>query len=213
MNQTYLIIGILSYLIGTFAPAYFIIKFLKIGDLRNLGTGNIGAMNSYDVTGKKWVGFLAFALDFLKGALAVWIGKKIGYNYYPYFAFAAVMVIIGHNYNIFLKFRGGRGLAAAAGASLLIDPFVIIIWAVLWLTVYNIIEKNIHIANIIAILLTPLLVYHAPDDVIFYLRTSDFWVSSDYKILVAIICFILLLRHIKPMIDYFKEWKSEVSKK
>lgn len=106
------IIGIISYFIGNFSSAYVLGKVFKKKDIRNFGSGNAGATNALRVFGKA-VGILAFILDILKGILAVYIGGLIMGDRGK--LIAAVFVVLGHDWPIILKFKGGKGIATSLG--------------------------------------------------------------------------------------------------
>lgn len=106
------LVCVLSYLIGCFSSAYLMGKlFLKI-DIRVHGSGNSGATNAVRVMGKKF-GVLTFLLDFLKGIIAVLLGEfLLGHNGSFY---AAIFVIVGHNWPFYLNFKGGKGVSTSIG--------------------------------------------------------------------------------------------------
>lgn len=113
-----LITILLSYLIGCFSSAYFLGKISKNIDIRNYGSGNAGATNALRVLGKK-VGALTFALDILKGVIAVLIGKYMfGFNGS---LLAGIFVVLGHDFPIFLGFKGGKGVATSFGVLLILN--------------------------------------------------------------------------------------------
>ena len=107
-----------SYLIGCFSSAYFLGKTSKNIDIRSHGSGNAGATNALRVLGTK-MGILTFVLDILKGILAVMLGKYIyGFNGG---LLASVFVVLGHNFPVFLGFKGGKGVATSLGVLLIIN--------------------------------------------------------------------------------------------
>lgn len=115
---------VVSYMLGSIPFGYVIFKLFRGGDIRTLGSGNIGATNVGRFLGKKgWVG--TFLLDGGKGILAVVLTQRL-IGDPAWGAFAGVLVILGHNYSVFLKFRGGKGVATALGVFAAIAP-----WAVL----------------------------------------------------------------------------------
>lgn len=106
------LVVLISYLIGSFSPAYLIGKIQKNVDVREHGSGNAGTTNVLRVLGAK-AALGTFVLDFLKGIIAVYIGKRIlGYDGA---LLASVFVVLGHNYPVFLKFKGGKGIATSLG--------------------------------------------------------------------------------------------------
>jgi glycerol-3-phosphate acyltransferase PlsY len=202
--QENIIIGLTSYFLGAIPWAYIFVKLFSKSDIRNLGTGNIGAMNSYDVTGEKWIGILVFIFDALKGILAVLFSELISNSSFLSISIASILVMVGHNYNIFLKFRGGRGLASALGATLLINPIIFIIWAFVWVLSYYIIIKNIHIGNIAATFITPLILYFIPQNIFKILLIYKSGNQFDIFVLTALICLLILTRHIQPLRELIK---------
>ena len=109
------IVALVSYLIGNFCSAYILGKIFKKEDIRESGCKNAGATNALRVFGIK-IGIFAFILDVLKGILAVYIGNRLlGYNG---MLIAAIFVVVGHNYPVFLRFKGGKGMAASIGVML-----------------------------------------------------------------------------------------------
>ncbi len=106
---------IASYFIGNFSSAYILGKIFKNKDIRSYGSGNAGATNALRVFGLK-MGLIAFILDILKGLIAVNIGNLIfGYNGA---LIASIFVVVGHNWPLFLKFKGGKGIATSLGVML-----------------------------------------------------------------------------------------------
>ena len=203
-----LIIIVVAYFAGTFPSAYLVTKLFTKQNILDSGTGNAGAMNTYEVTGSRYAGILVFLLDALKGVAAVWFAIWLTGNNFLGASIAAVWVILGHNYNMFQNYRGGRGLAAATGAIAAINPLGVILWLIMWFTGYYIIKKDVHVANAIACLGAPVLVFSAPDEIIYAMQIMSFADTMDYKILCAVICLIILIRHIEPLKAIFKEKES-----
>lgn len=115
----YLIIALLSYLLGSFPFGYYIGKYAYKKDIRTMGSGNIGTTNALRNFGKI-AGLATFALDFLKGFIACLIGNKIaGTNG---MTIAMLFVVLGHMYSFILKFKGGKGIATVFGALVYINP-------------------------------------------------------------------------------------------
>lgn len=126
-------IAIVSFFVGSIPFGYLIAKIKDI-DIRNEGSGNIGATNVYRVLGKKY-GALTLLLDLLKGLFCVLAARFIfkGDVYSVYIA--AVFAVLGHDFSIFLKFKGGKGVATTYGALLPISFIAAISGMVLWLVV------------------------------------------------------------------------------
>ncbi|RDY20676.1 glycerol-3-phosphate 1-O-acyltransferase PlsY [Criibacterium bergeronii] len=106
------IIYFISYFIGNISPSYIFTKFLKNEDIRDFGSGNAGTTNALRVGGKK-MGLAVFLVDFFKGFLvALLVNKNFGLMTA---LMASICVILGHIYPVFLKFRGGKGVATSLG--------------------------------------------------------------------------------------------------
>lgn len=143
---------IISYFIGNFSSAYILGKLYKKKDIRNYGSGNAGATNALRVFGIK-IGILAFIFDILKGFIAVTVGKNIvGFNGG---LIAGLFVVIGHNWPIVLKFRGGKGIAASLGVMLCINlPTAIICMAIGFLVIAK--TRYVSLGSIMATGLVPI---------------------------------------------------------
>lgn len=198
MELQLIISFIISYLLGSVPFAKLIVKVAAKKDIINEGTGNAGAMNSYEITGKKWIGLSVFAADAAKGAAAV----LISYSICPDFlcaGVAAVGVVAGHNFSLFLKFKGGRGLAAALGATLLFNPLAGIIWALMWVAGFFIFGKTIYAGNIVATVTTPIMLFSTPPGLFLSLNLYVNSQPVEYRLLLSVVCVLILLRHIEPL--------------
>ena len=113
-----LLAGGIGYLIGAIPTAWILYRLVAGGDITNVGTGNVGARNTYDVTGKKWLGILVMLLDTLKGVVAVFVGRWIGGDDFMTMAWCAVMSVVGHNFChpvVLTAWQGASGLSLVAG--------------------------------------------------------------------------------------------------
>ena len=157
--MTYLLAGAVGYLIGAIPIAWIIYRVFNGGDITTVGTGNVGARNTYDVTGKKWLGILVMVLDTLKGVAAVFVGRWLGADDFMTMAWCAVMSVVGHNFNIFLKGKGGRGLATAMGVSFAINPMFVVTWWLMYLVGYYVIRRDVHVGSMTATIAAAILMY------------------------------------------------------
>lgn len=108
-----------AYLLGSIPFSYLVARQRGV-DVRTVGSGNVGATNVMRSVGRG-AGLLAFALDFLKGAAASWLGRRVEPDSaLP--ALCATLAVIGHMYPVWLRFRGGKGVATGAGAFLPLAP-------------------------------------------------------------------------------------------
>lgn len=119
-----------AYVIGSFPSAYLLVRWIRGTDVRSLESGSVGALNAFRATGAGWVGWTVLVLDVLKGVVAVLIAGP-GAGTYLQAALAAAAVA-GHNWPVWLRGRGGKGLATAAGALSLVTPIAVPVWGVIW---------------------------------------------------------------------------------
>lgn len=124
MFYRYVFVSVIAYFFGNFAAAYLVSKKAAKIDIRNYGSGNAGSTNVLRVLGAKPAA-IAFAGDALKGTVAVFIGGLIAGSIGE--ALAGIFVVIGHNWPILLKGRGGKGIATTIGLMLAIDPIMVVV--------------------------------------------------------------------------------------
>lgn len=128
----YVFLIIISYLLGTIPFGIFVAKLFNKGDLRKVGSGNIGATNVMRVGGLRLAG-LTWILDMSKAIIAVLLGRYlVGASFGVWCGFIA---IIGHCFPIWLKFHGGKGVSALFGVLLAVNPLLFIICGIEWLIV------------------------------------------------------------------------------
>ena len=149
----YLLSSLIGYLFGSIPTAYLLLKKTKGIDITTSGTGNVGAMNSYEVTNSKTIGIIVLIIDFLKGLIPAIIVLYFLESSFLIASLSVLFAIFSHCFNPWLGFKGGRGLATAAGGNAVIFSFLPVAWIVSWILVY-LIKKDIHIANIFATILS-----------------------------------------------------------
>ncbi len=142
-----------GYLIGSFPTGYLLVKQKTNVDITRSGSGNAGAYNAGVVTGSKWIGISVGLIDGLKGVVAVLLGQYLlpGFLGGALGIFAAV---IGHNYPLWLRFKGGRGLATACGGFVLLSGGYVLVWCTIWF-VMKWQRQTILGSNLVATLATP----------------------------------------------------------
>ncbi|MGE5582495.1 MAG: glycerol-3-phosphate 1-O-acyltransferase PlsY [Bacillota bacterium] len=151
----FVIIG--SYLIGSIVTSDIVTWFKKV-DLRSQGSGNVGATNAFRVMGS-FYGALVLVGDALKGIIAVLLGRWL--NPFPNFDLAILagfLVIIGHNWPVFSRFRGGKGIATSLGVISILTPWSITVAFTTWLVVF-IVFGFVSLASILAAVSYPIAVY------------------------------------------------------
>lgn len=112
---------VLAYILGAIPFGYLLVKWKTGGDVRASGSGNIGATNVLRTTGRA-AGIATLLLDIGKGYLAVWIAGRLGSRDPLWMSLAALAVMAGHAYPVFLRFRGGKAVASFVGAFLCLTP-------------------------------------------------------------------------------------------
>jgi len=147
------IVFVLSFLLGS-VPFGYLIGKLKGVDVRSYGSGKIGATNVSRVLGKKY-GLLVLLLDALKGALSVLLAKAGGLPL-DYQVLAALGAVWGHCFSPWLSFKGGKGVATALGAFLVISPKVTLLALLVFLAVF-LTTRFVSLSSITAALSYPLL--------------------------------------------------------
>ena len=204
---------IIGYVLGSFPAAFILIKIIRKTDITENGSGNVGAMNSYEVSKSKLIGISVLVLDALKGFLSVIIAKALFGDYFIYPMIALLAAVISHCYNPWLKFKGGRGLATAAGGALGLSPIIMVLWLLFWALGY-LLRKNIHFSNIIATVLCIPVAISSSD-----ILNTEKWStnppaedSTVFAVTVSLMMIIILTKHIEPLKEYLKIQKSKVRK-
>ena len=128
MNGTVLLALVIGYLLGSIPFGLLLTRAAGKGDIRGVGSGNIGATNVLR-TGSKGLAIATLLLDALKGAAAVVIAQKL---WPDAVSFAAASAMIGHLYPVWLRFKGGKGVATLLGVLAPLMPVAALVYAVVW---------------------------------------------------------------------------------
>lgn len=187
LDFLYLALG--AYLIGSIPFAFLLVKTFSGKDIRHEGTGNVGAMNSFDVTGSKALGIVVMGLDTLKGVTAVVLAVHYFGDDDVVKQVSTFFAVFGHCYPIWLKFHGGRGLATAMGATLLFVPSLVVSWCVVWVLAW-LYSKKLHFCNISATLSVILI--------------EPIFLPVNYYLFLVLLAGLVLLRHRDVMKEAFK---------
>ncbi|HEI5058174.1 TPA: glycerol-3-phosphate 1-O-acyltransferase PlsY [Staphylococcus aureus] len=146
---------LLSYLIGAFPSGFVIGKLFFKKDIRQFGSGNTGATNSFRVLGRL-AGFLVTFLDIFKGFITVffplWLPVHADGPISTFFTnglIVGLFAILGHVYPVYLKFQGGKAVATSAGVVLGVNPILLLILAIIFFIVLKIF-KYVSLASIVA---------------------------------------------------------------
>jgi len=169
--DTYLLI-VCSYIIGSVPFGFILTKFFLNKDIRKIGSGNIGATNVLR-TGNKLIGYTTLLLDVLKAVLPI-IFIKI--NYPDYVFISALSVFIGHVFPIWLKFKGGKGVATYVGILCCINIYLGISFVLVWLVTF-LIFKYSSLSSLVGSFSIPII---------------NFFVFNDEIVFFFIIMFVLI---------------------
>jgi glycerol-3-phosphate acyltransferase PlsY len=147
----YLIIALGSYLLGSIPFGFILTKIFLKKDIRDIGSGNIGATNALR-TGNKLLGYATLLLDITKAILPVLFIK---FNYPDYIFIAALSTFLGHVFPIWLKFKGGKGVATYVGILFSINLIFGLVFIVSWAVTF-LISKYSSLSSLIASLIVPI---------------------------------------------------------
>jgi glycerol-3-phosphate acyltransferase PlsY len=154
MSVASLLIVVAAYLLGSVPTGYLLVRLFRHEDIRAVGSGNIGATNVLR-SGGKGLGAATFILDVLKGAAAVWLGAMLASVLMPDMpyrdaqALAALSAVIGHMFPVWLRFRGGKGVATGFGVFLVAAPLAALA-AITLFAIILLITRYVSLASIIA---------------------------------------------------------------
>ena len=154
--QSVAIACIVAYLLGSIPNGLVFGKLIWQVDLREHGSHNIGATNAWRTLGKG-PGFLIFLLDFFKGFIRVWLGSVLAGTPMA-MVLAGICAIIGHSCSVFLKFKGGKGVATGLGVIVMLMPLPAPIVFAVWLLIVKI-SGYVSLGSIIAAALVPILAW------------------------------------------------------
>lgn len=178
-------IVVLAYLIGSIPFSFLIVKLVARKDVRRVGSGNVGATNAMRAAGKA-AGVGALLLDVAKGVAAVLIARRLGAPPTLVGA-AAVAVVLGHCYPVWLGFQGGKGVATSAGAMGALAPPAMAMTLIAFLAMVSW-KRYVSLGSIVAAALFPLFIYASQ-------RLG--WEDPEPRLLVAgvLIALIVVVKH------------------
>jgi len=149
---------VVCYLIGSIPTAYIFVRLKLKRDITEEGSGNVGALNAGKVTDSKLTGAVVLVIDLLKGLIPVYLMLYVFAMNFNVVMAGASFLILGHNYPVWLGFKGGRGLATGTGIFLTINYFVFVGWCFSWIICFFI-KKNVLVANAVSTATIPVYVY------------------------------------------------------
>lgn len=202
MAINYILLIATCYLLGSIPSGFLIVKLVRGMDIRQVGSGNIGATNVTRILGKPW-GFTCFGFDFLKGFVATFFLPALFFEIGDHLVWvklvAAVAVVGGHNWTCFLKFKGGKGVATAAGSLFGMTPIVVLTCLLIWILVL-LFSKMVSLSSIIASFCLPVVMwlYQEP---------------RGYLILGCLLAVISLVRHKENMKRIWQGTENKIGKR
>ena len=168
----HLIIILITYTLGSIPFGFLLTKIFLNKDIRDIGSGNIGATNALR-TGNKLIGYTTLLLDVSKAVVAIIFIKL---NYPDYIYVASLSVFLGHVFPVWLKFNGGKGVATYVGILCSINIFFGFIFIISWMIVF-LISKYSSLSSILASLVLPAYVF----------------IFENYNFIFFLIMFVLIL--------------------
>ncbi len=182
-----------SYLVGSIPFGYILTKFFLKKDIREIGSGNIGATNALR-TGNKAVGFGTLVLDISKAILPL---VFININYSEYIFVSSLCIFIGHVFPAWLKFKGGKGVATYLGILFCIDISFGFIFSITWLIVFFIFKYS-SLSSLLASLVIPV-------HILFFLDSENIF----FFVIMFVLIFFTHRENIKRLINK-EESKSKI---
>ena len=153
----------ISYLIGSIPFGFLLTKFFLKKDIREIGSGNIGATNALR-TGNKLIGYSTLILDTGKAVILLLIIK---FNFSEFLFASSIAVFLGHVFPMWLKFKGGKGVATYVGILICLNIYLAVIFIIVWFAVF-VMSKYSSLSSIIASLLVPISSYFLLNDINYY---------------------------------------------
>ena len=158
------ILSLLSYLLGSIPFGFLLTKIFLKKDIRETGSGNIGATNVLR-TGNKFLGYSTLLLDIFKAVLPI-IYVKLNYPEFIYIC--SLSVFLGHVFPIWLKFKGGKGVATYVGILIILNYFLGIVFGIVWLITY-LMSNYSSLGSILGSLSVPIFIFfYSNDNIMFY---------------------------------------------
>jgi glycerol-3-phosphate acyltransferase PlsY len=186
-----------GYFMGSIPFGLLLTKISGLGDIRNIGSGNIGATNVLR-TGNKKIALLTLILDGSKGVLAIYVVNiytsfielDYGNNIDFFQSVVAVSAVIGHCFPIWLNFRGGKGVATGFGVIIFLNISVGVIALLIWVLIAKLFKIS-SLSALISYFFIPILMF-------FFASENTFLVAS---LLISLICFLKHKENIKRLIN------------
>jgi glycerol-3-phosphate acyltransferase PlsY len=165
-----------SYLLGSIPFGYILIRAFRGQDVRQTGSGNIGATNVSRTS--RGLGALTLVLDALKGLTAVAVTRMIFPGHNILLGLAALFAIIGHMFPVWLSFRGGKGVATGLGSFIVLTPKTILVMVAIFVVIF-LAFRYVSLASVLTVALFPVLAWvfepnRVVDRMLFFVVTASF---------------------------------------
>ena len=179
----FLITAAFSYLLGSIPFGYLLVRGFRGQDVRQTGSGNIGATNVSRTS--PILGFLTLFLDALKGFAAVAVTARIFPGHTVLMGLAAVLAIVGHMFPVWLGFRGGKGVATGLGSFLVVAPKTILVMVGIFIVIF-LAFRYVSLASILTVALFPLVAsivepYHDALQLLGFMAAASFLIIAKHR--------------------------------
>ncbi|MBI4534678.1 MAG: glycerol-3-phosphate acyltransferase [Ignavibacteriae bacterium] len=191
--------ALVGYFLGAIPAAYFLVRWKSNVDIRMAGSGNVGTLNSYQVTKSKAVGAVVLLVDLLKGILAVLVARTLDDQFLAHAA-SGVAAVLGHNFPVWLRFKGGRGLATAAGVMIMLGWMFLPVWMIFWFVGFKI-SRDVNVGNAVGTIVMLVVAIFSPVDII-SLTISPGTEAQHFTIFVGILSALILVRLVEPVKEF-----------
>ena len=186
-----------GYFMGSIPFGLLLSKLFGLGDIRKIGSGNIGATNVLR-TGNKNIAFLTLILDGTKGALAIYVVSvsqsfvefNLANNINHFQSLVAVSAVIGHCFPIWLNFKGGKGVATGFGTIIFLNMYVGVIALLIWVSIAKLFRIS-SLSALISYLFIPISMF-------FFTSEKSFFIAS---VLISLICYLQHRENIKRLLN------------
>jgi acyl phosphate:glycerol-3-phosphate acyltransferase len=206
--MNYILSFLIGYILGSFPTAYIILKRYMNIDIRSIGSGNVGALNSFKVSRSKRIGILVFTIDLTKGLIAVWLTKILIGDEFMFLMISLNAAVLAHCFSPWINFKGGRGLATAGGGAIFISLPTLMIWLIIWVISFGY-PRNIHLANVSASILTAIISFTSA----FTLNKFSFphaLSNFQFSLFVGSLMLIILTKHYVPMKELYLKVNNKI---
>lgn len=208
--MSYILSAIIGYLLGSIPTGYLVVKKSHGIKLTEVGSKSVGTVNSFRSSNSKMVGIIVLVIDFGKGFLSVYLSKLFFGDVFIYPMIALIFAVFAHCYSPWIKFKGGKGLATAAGGAVLLSIPVLALWLFFFIVGF-LFRKNVHFANAASTILTGALCV-STGDILNKWSNPPAETTLMFIITTVIMLSIITIRHIEPVKEYYKNQKLNIGK-